>query len=129
MLHAERVLPAVYEFMGNDGSIEETLLPAVVSSNQQVTRGDWDGLKKGRISSHGDLLGKQILWVYLWVCSLPAVGIHPCAKLSSPENTLSMSWPISLARREMTLPTAPNSSILLTAAASESGATTRYRGR
>jgi len=43
--HAEHVLPVLYELMESDDSVEELPLPAVVSSNQRVTGGDWDGLK------------------------------------------------------------------------------------
>ena len=49
--HAEHVFPAIYELMENDGPIEETPLPLPVSSNQQVTGVDWDGLKKALTSS------------------------------------------------------------------------------
>ena len=51
LLHAEDVLPALYELMEGDESIEETPLPIAASSNQQVTGGDWDGLKKALTSS------------------------------------------------------------------------------
>jgi len=37
--------------MESDESIKETPLPAVASPNQQVTGGDWDGLKKALTSS------------------------------------------------------------------------------
>ena len=49
--HAEHILPALYELMGSDESIEETLPTTTTSSNQQVTGGDWDGLKKALTSS------------------------------------------------------------------------------
>ena len=49
--NAEDVLPALYELMEGDESIEETPFPMAASSNQQVTSGDWDGLKEALTSS------------------------------------------------------------------------------
>jgi len=49
--HAEHVLPALYELMERDKSVEETPLPAVASSNRRVTGGDWDGLKRALMGS------------------------------------------------------------------------------
>ena len=49
--HAEHVLPALYELMESDESVEEMPLPAAASSNQRVTGGDWDGLKGALTSS------------------------------------------------------------------------------
>jgi len=43
--HAEHVLPALYELMESDESVEEMPLPAAASPNQLVTGSDWDGLK------------------------------------------------------------------------------------
>ena len=48
--HAEDVLPALYELMESDESVEEALPPTAVLPNQQVG-GDWDGLKKALTSS------------------------------------------------------------------------------
>ena len=65
--HAEHVLPALYELMESDESVEETLLPVAASSSQQVTGGDWDGLKKALISSltSGTFLDSQFYAVGL----------------------------------------------------------------
>ena len=49
--HAEPVLPALYELMENDGSVQESPLLKAASSNQQVISGDWDGLKKALTDS------------------------------------------------------------------------------
>jgi len=49
--HAEDTLPALYELMESDESVKETLFPAAVQSNQQVTDGDWEGLKRALTSS------------------------------------------------------------------------------
>jgi len=49
--HAEHILPALYELMESNESVEETPLPAVAPSKQQVTSGDWKGLKKALTSS------------------------------------------------------------------------------
>ena len=49
--HAEPVLPALYELMESDESVEEMPLPAVASPNQLVTGRDWDGLKGALTSS------------------------------------------------------------------------------
>ena len=50
--HAEHVLPALYELMESDESVEETPLPAAASrNNQQATGGDWEGLKRALTSS------------------------------------------------------------------------------
>jgi hypothetical protein len=49
--HAEPVFPALYDLMENDGSVKEAPLPKAASSNQQVTSGDWDGLKKALTGS------------------------------------------------------------------------------
>ena len=59
--HAEYVLPALYELMESDESVEEMPLPVVASSNQQVTGGDWDGLKRALTSSltNGTFLDSQ----------------------------------------------------------------------
>jgi hypothetical protein len=49
--HAEDILPALYELMEGDESIEETPLPAAAPPNQRVTGGDWEGLKRALTSS------------------------------------------------------------------------------
>ena len=49
--HAEHVLPALYEFMERDKSVEEMPFPAAASSNRRITGGNWDGLKKALTSS------------------------------------------------------------------------------
>jgi hypothetical protein len=49
--HAEPVLPALYDLMENDGSVREAPLPKAASFNQQITGGDWDGLKKALTDS------------------------------------------------------------------------------
>ena len=49
--HAEPVLPALYDLMENDGSVKEAPFPKAASPNQQVTGGDWDGLKKALTDS------------------------------------------------------------------------------
>jgi len=50
--HAEHVLPALYELMESDESVEETPLPAAAPrNNQQATGGDWEGLKRALTSS------------------------------------------------------------------------------
>jgi hypothetical protein len=51
LLHAEPVLPALYDLMENDGSVGEAPLPKAASPNQQVTGGGWDGLKKALTDS------------------------------------------------------------------------------
>ena len=50
LLHAEDVLPALYELMESDNSVEETPLSPAVSPNQ-VTGGDWDGLREALTTS------------------------------------------------------------------------------
>jgi len=49
--HAEDVLPALYELMESDESVEETPLPAAAPLNQETTGGNWEGLKKALTSS------------------------------------------------------------------------------
>ena len=50
--HAEHVLPALYELMESDESVEESPLPAAPASpDQRVTCGDWNGLKGALTSS------------------------------------------------------------------------------
>ena len=49
--HAEHVLPALYELMESDESVEETLPTAAAPLNQETTDGDWEGLKKALTSS------------------------------------------------------------------------------
>ena len=51
LAHAEEVLPALYELMESDESVEETLSPTTASSNQHVAGGDWDGLKEALVNS------------------------------------------------------------------------------
>ena len=43
--YAEHVLPALYELMESNESVEEMPLPTTVSLNQRVAGRDWDGLK------------------------------------------------------------------------------------
>ena len=49
--HAEDVLPALYELMESEESIDETPLPAAASSNRHAIGGDWDGLERALTSS------------------------------------------------------------------------------
>ena len=49
--HAENVLPALYQLMESDESVEETPLPTAMPSGWCATSGDWDGLKMALISS------------------------------------------------------------------------------
>ena len=49
--HAEDVLPALYELMESDKSVEETPATAAAPLNQETTGGDWEGLKKALTSS------------------------------------------------------------------------------
>jgi len=49
--HAEHVLPALYELMESDESVEETPLPAAALPNKEATGGDWEGLKRALTSS------------------------------------------------------------------------------
>ena len=49
--HAEDVLPALYELMENDESVEETLGTPAAPLNQETTGGEWEGLKKALTSS------------------------------------------------------------------------------
>ena len=60
--HAEHILPALYELMESDESVNETLLPAAVSPDQQVTGGDWEGLKRAltRSLTSGTFLDSQL---------------------------------------------------------------------
>ena len=51
MPHAEDILPALYELMESDESVEETPLPAAASPDQRVVGRDWDGLKRALTSS------------------------------------------------------------------------------
>ena len=51
LMHAEDVIPALYELMESDEPVKETPLPTAVSSNEQVTGGDWDRLKKALTGS------------------------------------------------------------------------------
>ena len=51
LAHAEDVLPALYELMESDDSVEETLPSTTAFSNQHVAGGDWDGLKKALVNS------------------------------------------------------------------------------
>ena len=71
--HAEYVLPALYELMESDESVEETPLPAAAPPNQQVTGGDWDGLKEALTSSltSGTFLDTQ----FYAVESRPSTGL------------------------------------------------------
>ena len=49
--HAEHILPALYELMENETSVEEAPLPAAATSNRQVTNRDWEGLKRALTTS------------------------------------------------------------------------------
>jgi hypothetical protein len=49
--HAEHILPALYELMESDESVEEIPLPAAAPPNPPVTSGDWEGLKTALTSS------------------------------------------------------------------------------
>ena len=49
--HAEHILPALYELMESDESVEETPLPAAAPQNQQITGGEWEELKEALTSS------------------------------------------------------------------------------
>ena len=49
--HAEDVLPALYELMESEESIDETPLPAAVSSNRHANGEDRDGLERALTSS------------------------------------------------------------------------------
>jgi len=59
--HAEHVLPALYELMESDESVEETPPTAAAPLNQETTGGDWEGLKKALTSSltSGSFLDSQ----------------------------------------------------------------------
>ena len=49
--HAENIFPALYKLMESEESVEEIPLPAVASSNRNVTTGDWDELNMALTSS------------------------------------------------------------------------------
>ena len=49
--HAEHVLPALYELMESDESVEETPLPAVTPLNKEAMDGDWEELTRALTSS------------------------------------------------------------------------------
>ena len=49
--HAERVLPALYELMEGDESVEETSSPAAASPFRRVTSEGWNRLKRALTSS------------------------------------------------------------------------------
>jgi len=49
--HAKHVLPALYELMESDESVEETPLPAAAPLNKEAAGGDWEGLKRALTSS------------------------------------------------------------------------------
>ena len=49
--HAEHILPALYELLESNESVEEMPLPTAVSPNQRVIGRDWDGLKGALTSS------------------------------------------------------------------------------
>ena len=49
--HAEHVLPALYELMESDESVEKTPLPVAAPLNNEATGGDWEGLKRALTSS------------------------------------------------------------------------------
>ena len=50
--HAEHILPALYELMESNESVQESPLPALEPFSQQgATDGDWDGLKKALTGS------------------------------------------------------------------------------
>ena len=51
LAHAEDILPALYEFMERNESVNETLVPAAASPDQQLTEGDWEVLKRALTSS------------------------------------------------------------------------------
>jgi len=59
--HAEDILPDLYELMENDESVKETPFPEAVQPSQQVTDGDWEGLKKAlaRSLTSGTFLDSQ----------------------------------------------------------------------
>ena len=63
--HAEHILPALYELMEGDESVEETPLPAAAPQNQHVTGGYLDGLKEALTSSltSGTFLDSQFFAV------------------------------------------------------------------
>ena len=49
--HAGHVLPALYELMESDESVEETPLPASASTKKPFPSRDWDGLKRALTNS------------------------------------------------------------------------------
>ena len=49
--HAEHVLPALYELMESDESVEEVPLPAAAPLNKEATGGDWEELTRVLTSS------------------------------------------------------------------------------
>ena len=49
--HAEHVLPALYELMESDESVEKTPLPVAAPLNNEAMGGDWEGLKRALTSS------------------------------------------------------------------------------
>ena len=51
LLHAENILPDLYELIESDESVKETPFSPAVQPDQQVTDGDWEGLKKALTSS------------------------------------------------------------------------------
>ena len=49
--HAENIIPALYDLMESDESVNETQVPAATSPNHQATDGDWEGLKRALTTS------------------------------------------------------------------------------
>jgi len=49
--HADNILPALYELMENDESVEELPVPTAILPDKQATGGDWEGLKRALTSS------------------------------------------------------------------------------
>jgi len=81
--HAEDILPALYELMENDESVEETPFPAPAPPNQQAIGGEWEGLKKALTSSltSGTFLDSQFYAIELRSSTgLPKVRpVHFCS--------------------------------------------------
>lgn len=71
--HADEILPALYALMESDALIKETPLPVIAPSDEQVTNGDWDRLKKALTSSltNGTFLDSQ----FYAVESMPSTGL------------------------------------------------------
>ena len=130
LLHAEHVLPALYELMENDGSVQEAPLLKAAPSNQQVTSGDWDGLKKAITDSltSGTFLDSQFYAAEsrssagspkirpIYFCS--AVGGSFASRLAACR---SIAW-FAYARMLLI-----NRSRLLQTQSAESAATSMYR--